>query len=296
MPHPFSLENDSAYRDWRARKLDEWPADPAELIVPIQAPEALDPSTHARLLDRIRRANMVVYQLDPTIPCGRDTIRAFGRQFGLERLDGHLCADHDGISALEVRADGGRGAGEYIPYSDRPINWHTDGYYNGPAQQIRGMILHCVHTAADGGENALLDPEIAYIHLRDTDPALIRALMRDDAMTIPANVVDGIELRGAVSGPVFSVDPHSGTLHMRYTARARNVIWADETAVQAARTALTALLETSDAPYVVRHRLSPGEGLLCNNVLHNRSGFRNSPEQQRLLWRARYYDRIVVTP
>jgi hypothetical protein len=37
-------------------------------------------------------------------------------------------------------------------------------------------------------------------------------------------------------------------------------------------------------------------GLLCNNVLHTRDGFSDRPDApQRLLYRARYFDRIAGT-
>jgi hypothetical protein len=35
-------------------------------------------------------------------------------------------------------------------------------------------------------------------------------------------------------------------------------------------------------------------GLVCNNVLHDRSGFTETPERRRLLYRARYHDRITA--
>jgi hypothetical protein len=45
--------------------------------------------------------------------------------------------------------------------------------------------------------------------------------------------------------------------------------------------------------------LQPGWGLICNNVLHSRSRFSDGvepdPAQGRLLYRARYYDRIAGT-
>jgi hypothetical protein len=37
-------------------------------------------------------------------------------------------------------------------------------------------------------------------------------------------------------------------------------------------------------------------GLVCNNVLHDRAAFSDSDTQKRLLYRARYYDRIVDAP
>ncbi len=49
--------------------------------------------------------------------------------------------------------------------------------------------------------------------------------------------------------------------------------------------------------FAFRVRLKAGEGVVCNNVLHNRESFDDAPgaEQQRLLWRARYRDRIAGT-
>ena len=46
-----------------------------------------------------------------------------------------------------------------------------------------------------------------------------------------------------------------------------------------------------------RYRLQPGEGLISNNALHCRSGFRDDPAtgRTRLVYRARYYDRIADT-
>ena len=53
--------------------------------------------------------------------------------------------------------------------TSRAIRWHTDGYYNPPERQIRAMILHCVRTAASGGENRVFDHELAYLALRDAE-------------------------------------------------------------------------------------------------------------------------------
>ena len=36
-------------------------------------------------------------------------------------------------------------------------------------------------------------------------------------------------------------------------------------------------------------------GILCNNVLHERSGFVDDASAPRLLFRARYYDRVAGT-
>jgi alpha-ketoglutarate-dependent taurine dioxygenase len=208
---------------------------------------------------------------------------------GLTRLDRNWLADDDGVSSVEVAAGGDRG--DYIPYTDRAIRWHTDGYYHPPARRIWAMILHCVRSAAAGGESALLDHEIAYLLLRDADPALVRALMQPDAMTVPARSDDGGIVRPAETGPVFFVDPQTGALHMRYTARTRSIEWKDDPAVRAAAAFLERLL-AGPSPHVHRLTLRPGAGLLCNNVLHDRAGFTDDTAQPRLIYRARYCDRI----
>ena len=287
-PGPFDLGNDGAYWAWRAAKLSHYPASVSELIVPVDDPRSLTRAERVALADRCARANMVIYASSETAP-DKELPRLLARQFGLVRLDHNWLADDDGISSVTVTGDDGRG--DYVPYTNRPIRWHTDGYYNPPERRIRAMILHCVTRAASGGENALLDHEIAYLLLRDIDPEFVTALMQPDAMTIPARTDDAGIVRAAETGPVFSVGPESGALHMRYTARTRSIEWKNDPAVRAAVACLERVL-AGPSPYIHRVTLRPGMGLLCNNVLHDRSGYTDDPAQPRLIYRARYYDRI----
>jgi hypothetical protein len=111
-------------------------------------------------------------------------------------------------------------------------------------------------------------------------------------MTIPPNIVDGDERRPVSVGPVFR-SGERGQLAMRYTDRKRNIQWRDDPATLAAVAALREILTAADTP-VLRLRLESGWGVICNNVLHTRTGFRDA-ETPRLLYRARYYDRIEGT-
>jgi len=292
---PFNLADRDSYRRWRDRKLAARVGDASELVVEISSLDAPAPAERAAIRERCRRANMAIYAgpvLEP--PAAKTGVAALGTAFGLRRLDRNLCAEEDGISALEVRL--GEGAGEYIPYTDRPLSWHTDGYYNGAEEQVRGVILHCVRAAADGGANGLMDPDLAYIRLRDANPDFISALMHPQALTIPANTLGGREIRPARVGPVFSVDERSGALHMRYSARKVNVVWRDDRTTRAAVDFLNALL-AADGPDILHWRLRPGQGYISNNVLHNRTAFDDAPDAGagRLVYRARYYDRIEGT-
>ncbi len=169
---------------------------------------------------------------------------ALGRQFGLERLDMNLRADEDSITALRVMPESA--ATRYIPYTNRPLNWHTDGYYNTPDEQVRAIVMHCVSASASGGDNLLLDPEIVYIQMRDRNPDYIQALMQPDAMLIPANIEGGRQLRGAQSGPVFTVEKGRNALHMRYTARTRSIEWKDDRTVRDAIEFLRELLDSDN--------------------------------------------------
>lgn len=279
MPGPFDLDDAAAYRDWREQKLSSCPKQVE--VVEVRDPTDLAPAERAALLERCARTNMAVYKSsftdeDKNIP------RLFGQQLGLENLERD-------ISSI---TPGGDAFAEFIPYTDRAIGWHTDGYYNPLARRIRAMLLHCVRDALEGGESALLDHELAYMLLRDEDPQHVRALSASDALTIPPRLEGETVARPAETGPVFSVDEPAAALHMRYTARGVNVEWKDDAATRAARTALERVLANS--PYVLRLRLEPGMGVVCNNVLHARTAFRDAPRHRRLLYRARYYDRVAA--
>lgn len=287
--HPwFDLNNDAAYQDWRAWKLSQYPATLNDLRVPISNPLNLMSAEHRALQDRLNRYNMAIYA-GPKDE-NRHYPRELGAMFGLKRVDANLGAEDDGITEIEVKDD--RLHKRYIPYGNTALSWHVDGYYNPPGRWIRGMMLHCVRPAAEGGENALMDVEMAYIFLRDQNPDWIRALSAADVFTIPANVVDGRELRAAETGPVFSID-EQGDLHMRYSARKRNIEWKGAPTVSEAVAALEAVLSGGAGEQrMFRGTLAAGEGLICNNVLHNRAGFRDSDESPRLLYRLRYLDRV----
>ena len=291
---PFDLANESDYQHWRALKLSNYNAVAGDLIVPVKDIAALTEREHAAILDRCCKVNMGVYEVTGTGPAGKQAMRLLGQQFGLENLDTNLRADEDSITSLRV-VEAGAGT-HYIPYTNRPLNWHTDGYYNRLDQQVRAIVMHCVSASASGGDNLLLDPEIAYLLLRDENPGYIKALMQPDAMTIPANIEVGIELRPAQSGPVFSIEPASGALHMRYTARTRSIEWKDDKNTRQAVAFLGELL-ASDSVYIIRQRLCAGQGIICNNVLHQREAFADDATagQERLLYRARYHERIRCT-
>lgn len=290
---PFNINEINPYSQWRKIKLSAYPIEPSQLITPIAEPENPSDRELRKLQATCRQHNLALYRFSRGDVRSKHTVHQLACRLGLQQLNKNLCADEDSLTSLQVAPH--RGQHDYIPYTDKKLSWHTDGYYNLPEEQIHGMLLHCAQPAQEGGESWLMDHDIAYILLRDANPGYARALMHPQAFTIPANMLNGEIIRPEQSGPVFSITP-SGNLHMRYSARQRNVQWRDDPLTREAADFLLNLWQ-QDSPYKIRYTLQAGEGVICNNVLHCRTAFRDSddPTKKRLLYRGRYYERVANT-
>lgn len=292
MPSPFLLSEPDLYERWRKLKLTKAATDPDAILVRIANPEQISDQEKRELTQICKTNNMAVYRLESEVSDLDQQPLRLAAQFGLRRLDHNWLGEENGLTLIADRSDQIRS--NYIPYTRRAIRWHTDGYYNPPTQAIHGMLLHCVSSASEGGENQLLDHEIAYLRLRDEHPGFIKALSRPDAMTIPERQGEDGTLRETCRGPVFSLDA-SGELHMRFTERQRNIEWLDDPLVEEAVGFLREVLNGHDR-FCLSLRLEPGMGLICNNVLHNRTSFVDQEgDSPRLLYRGRYLDRVAGT-
>jgi len=287
---PYLLKETQAYAAWREQKLNNYPKCADELIIELNNPIKLVDNEINALLSACAKTNLVFYRCASTAEHGKQIVISLAQQLGLHQLDANICSDEDLISAIQ-NLPGAKS--HYIPYTNKSLNWHTDGYYNAKEQRIHAFLMHCVRPAKSGGENSYLDPEIAYILLRDENPDYIAALMQDDVMTIPANEIDGKNIRAEQTGPVFYIDKQTQTLGMRFTARKRNIVWKKDNMVQNALSFLHEILESS--PFVFRYNLKAGEGVICNNVLHNRSAFvdHKDKHKNRMLYRGRFYNRVT---
>lgn len=284
---PFQTRDEATWQRWREWKLEQQPRSAEDLLVHILDPRHLSSAERKAIQERITRCNMAIY-VSPRVEEDSNLLTDLGAQFGLTHLDANWLAEEDGISQIRVQDQGTHKA--YIPYTNQPIKWHTDGYYNPPERRICAMILHCVRPACHGGRNRLMDPELVYLQLREQNPEFIQALMAADAMLIPERFDAANGTRPAQGGPVFSV-LDNGHLHMRYTARTRSIAWKQDPITRSAVAALETIL-AHPAPQGFEILLESGMGLLCNNVLHDRSAFTDDPTRARLLYRARYLERI----
>ena len=127
--------------------------------------------------------------------------------------------------------------------------------------------------------------------LRDEAPDLLEALMCDDMMCVPANVQGNRVIRAEETGPVFSLQPGTCGLNMRYTSRPHNIVWKPD---RQSATALNRVREIlMDGKTMIEIKLLERQGIVCNNILHGRQAFQNGADMPpRLVYRARYYDAI----
>jgi hypothetical protein len=284
------------YLKWRDSKLAHYPIANESLFVDIKTPSSPSKSEIKQLSMLCQQHNMAFYRFNKnnannmSDAINKKWVHHLGKKLGLQQLDKNICADEDKLTSIEVREN--KGQHTYIPYTQRKLSWHTDGYYNTDAKQINGVLLHCARPAQQGGANFLLDHEMVYILLREENPEFITALFQPDAMTIPANILKGKVIRGAQTGSVFSFNT-TGKLHMRYSARLRNIEWKQNEITQTATQFLQKIWQQG-SPYMIKATLQAGEGVVCNNVLHCRTEFEDAeePTKKRLLYRGRYLDRV----
>ncbi len=294
-PRGFALKLSAKgdYLRWREVKLQS--ALDLHQASLVEINDLANPSASERgeIVRRCAKTNMAIYQT-PNANDDPDKVRialvGFAKSMGLKIAETHRSAGKNAIVALTFSQH--KEQKNYIPYSHKAINWHTDGYYNGPDRQIYAMVLHCVYPAANGGQNQLFDPDIAYIRLRDHNADFISALMHPEAMTIPENHEENGTLRPASVGAVFSFDP-AGKLVMRYTARTRSISWRQDETTLAAAAFLKDMLEKGDE-LMQTIKLKAGQGVLCNNSLHTRSAFapKDGNGHERLMFRVRFHNRI----
>ena len=272
--------------DCLAQRLDDYRAIIASPPVDIGDPATLNHQELAKLRERVAVANFAHYRCAQAV---NDTaVLALCHQVGLKNL--HQSVVTAGLTKIEV-SPGSKA--RYIPYTNSELNWHTDGYYYPETYPVRAMLLHCVRPALEGGATELINHEIVYALLAQTNPDYVAALSQADVMTIPANSQAPDGPRQAQSGPVFWQDP--GRIYMRYTTRRHNIQWRQDPLSHEAVEALAEILRQR-TDLVFHRQLGPSEGVLSNNTPHRREPFQDSTERGRgrLFYRGRFHDNIRI--
>ena len=231
-----------------------------------------------KIKETINRYNSCIYSSKVTLKTNTNLLK-FVESVGMRTYDCNNIESNE-ISTITPLQNNKI---NYIPYTDKSLNWHTDGYYD--RKSIFSWLLHCVNPATQGGENYLLDHELAlreYV-LRNDD---IDNLMAEDALTIPESKDTS---RSEISTYIFSFKNPYKKLHMRFSMRKDNI--GTSPRASTAITKLKEIIENDCAKYSLTYKLQKNEGIITNNILHGREAFKDDKVKRKLL-RIRSYERL----
>ena len=285
MKSPFILENETEYKSWRQTKLELYPLNINKFSIPLDIN-----NFQKKDLDLIKfnmnKYNFALYNFESKLT--NNELENFCTMLNLNNSISNLFSDSKNISDIKDHKDTNNNQiGEYIPYTNKPLNWHTDGYYYPLNNSVKSFLLHCVNPAYRGGENLLLDHEILYIIIRDYNPNYIKILMENNIMGIPRNKNNAESTN--INGPVFFIDDEY-SLNMRFTSRQQNIVWKKSDIIDKIKKFIFNFIE-SDTKYITKILLKKNQGYIANNILHKREKFFDN-KNKRLLKRIRFSKKL----
>jgi len=285
MKSPFILENETEYKNWRQTKLELYPLNISKFSIPLDIN-----NFQKKDLDLIKfnmnKYNFALYNFKSELT--NNELENFCTMLNLNNSISNLFSDSKNISDIRDHKDTNNNQiGEYIPYTNKPLNWHTDGYYYPLNNSVKSFLLHCVNPAHRGGENLLLDHEILYILIRDHNPSYIKILMENNIMGIPRNKNNAESTN--INGPVFFIDDEY-SLNMRFTSRQQNIVWKKSDIIDKIKKFIFNFVE-SDTKYITKILLKKNQGYIANNILHKREKFFDN-KNKRLLKRIRFSKKL----
>ena len=263
---------------WAEEKEKNIPQNTDGIIVNIHDINNVKISEIAKIKETINKYNSCIYSSKVALKTNTNLLK-FVESVGMRTYD---CKNIES-SEISTITPLQNNKINYIPYTDKSLNWHTDGYYD--KKSIFSWLLHCVNPATQGGENYFLDHELAlreYI-LRNDD---VNNLMAEDALTIPENKDTS---RSELSTYVFSFKNQYKKLHMRFSMRKDNI--GTSRKANSAMTKLREIIENDCAKYSLTYKLQKNEGIITNNILHGRKAFKDDKVKRKLL-RIRSYERL----
>ena len=263
---------------WAEEKEKNIPQNTDGILVNIHDINNVKISEIAKIKETINRYNSCIYSSKVALKTNTNLLK-FVELVGMRTYDCNNIESSE-ISTITPLQNN---KVNYIPYTDKSLNWHTDGYYD--KKSIFSWLLHCVNPATQGGENYLLDHELAlreYV-LRNDD---INHLMAEDALTIPESKDTS---RSEISTYIFSLKNQYKKLHMRFSMRKDNI--GTSAKASSAITKLKKIIENDCAKYSLTYKLQKNEGIITNNILHGRKAFKDDKVKRKLL-RIRSYERL----
>ena len=267
------------FKQWALEKEDNIPLNIDDLIVKIHDINHATLEEISNIKDIIKRFNCCIYQSKVGLNAQADLMN-FAQSIGMETYDTNNIHNSPISLIMSLETEN---ALNYIPYTNKKLNWHTDGYYD--EKPIFSWLLHCEEPAYSGGENYLLDHELAireYIIKYDN----LESLSSLDAFTIPGNTHAN---RGETKGYICNNDNEYKKFHMKFSMREKNMKLNEQSKTAIMR--MKKIIKEDCKKYCLTYKLSKNEGIVSNNILHGRNSFEDG-KAMRKLYRIRSYERI----
>ena len=267
------------FRVWAAEKLANTPSNINDIKIDLKDINDVQSDEIDKIKTLMHKYNCCVYSSRSELK-SKEHLVNFAQSLGMITYDKNNIDNNAVCSITRNKLNDQKG---YIPYTDKALNWHTDGYYD--QKPIYSWLLHCMTPAEEGGENRLLDHELVirqYVLKHDD----IDLLEKDNAFTIPGNDDVG---RLDTKSYVCSNKNKYKKLHMKFSMRKDNIKLNEK--VRAAMIKMKDIINDDCKEYYLTYKLLKNEGIISNNILHGRNSYRDG-ENMRQIFRIRSYERI----
>ena len=265
--------------EWSAKKDLNIPSNINDLKVSISDINHVSKAEISQIKQKLTKFNCCIYASGTDLDDNSKIMR-FAQSLGMRTFDSHNI-DDSAISTISANKD--ENNIRYIPYTNKGLNWHTDGYYD--SKPIFSWLLHCIEPALSGGENFLLDHELAireYILKYDD----IIYLTNNETFSIPT---DEVAKREITSNYVCDMNNEYKKLHMNFSMRKENIIVNKDS--ESAMSKLIKIIKEDCKKYHLTYKLSKSEGIVSNNILHGRNAFKDGRVMRKIL-RIRSHERL----
>ena len=267
------------FKQWALAKESNIPSNIDDLKVVVQDINHVSSKEISSIRDMVKKYNCCIYRSTTDLLSKGNLIR-FATSIGMKTYDSNNI-DNSPVSTIMSAKE--KNSINYIPYTNKQLNWHTDGYYD--EKPIFSWLLHCEQPADSGGENYLLDHELAikeYISKHDN----LGPLMNSDAFIIPGNADAG---RNETKGYICDINNKYKKLHMKFSMRKENMKLSNESKMAILK--MKKIIKDDCKKYYLTYKLSKNEGIVSNNILHGRNSFEDGKIIRKVL-RIRSYERI----
>ncbi len=226
-----------------------------------------DPAQRRACLTAVLREGVVLLRDVPARPGAVITV---AETFGCVRE-----TNYGRLFDVRVEADPAN-----LAFTSLPIPPHTDNPYRDPVPTVQ--LLHCLHSAAAGGDSAVADGFRAAATLRAEDPAAFGVLARVPVTFAYADATTSL----SATRPLIGLDPCGRIREVRFNTRSLQPVRlapAEAAAFYGAYRAFAAVIARPGSQVVFR--LDAGDCLILDNtrILHARTAFTGGGPRSRHL-------------